>query len=232
MDPGIIETDPHGDLLLHVRHRDCIDQLYRVSTSALRSRSAYFDSLLDSTKFSEGRAIHERLNEVLSRFSNDITTVPVLELPQVTISDIGQVPREKNSESAFRRFLDILHNTSTNLAVPGLQSLAVLVVIADRFHAVKPGAQHLSCQAWLRDSIEKSRHFGSSVLGEMGLRQTILISFIIRYSPWIYHYSAILVREGSERWTSNCVDIAEEYPWWHLPYGIEGITLKRLRDRH
>ena len=222
MIPSIVNIDPHGDLLLHVKHQDCLDQLYRVSISALRSTSAFFDSLLDPTKFSEGLAVHKRRVEVVRQF-NEIAAVPPLELPRVTILDIGQVPSEAIAETVFRHFLSVLHDPSSTLpSVPRIHFIAILVLIADRLGAVEPVAKYVNRHGWMRDPIKNDRHFKSGALAEVVLRQKILIGFIVRSSTSVDHYSAILIREGSSRWTTDDTDAAEESAWWHLPHGIEG----------
>lgn len=227
MVPSVVNIDPNGDLILHVHHQDDIHQFYRVSRSVLRSTSMYFNSLLDPTKFSEGLAVHERSIEVSKKFSEDITAAPPLELPQVSILDIGQIPLETLSESVFRHFLGILHNTSTTTSAPRIHIIAILVVIADRFDAVKPIAKYISRHGWMKDPAENDRHFKSAAPTEVVLRQKILIGLILHSSTWVNYYSAKLVREGSERWTFDFADTAEEVIWWHLPHGVEGKRPKR-----
>lgn len=226
MVPSVVNIDPNGDLILHVHHQDYIHQFYRVSLSVLRSTSMYFNSLLDPTKFSEGLAVHKRSIEVSEQFREDIAAAPPLELPQVNILDIGQVP-ENLSETVFRHFLGILHNTFTNTSAPRIYLIAILVVIADRFDAVKPIAKYISRHGWMKDPTENDRHSKSGAPTEVVVRQKILIGLILRSSTLVNYYSAKLVREGSERWTLDFADPNEEVLWWHLPHGVEGKCPKR-----
>lgn len=219
--PSIVNIDPSGDLMLHINHPDYVSQVYRVSISILRSKSLYFDSLLDPTKFSEGLAIHNRRIELSQQYSN-VTEAPPSELPRVTILDIGEIPSEPISESVFRHFLGVLHNYSTSSSVPRTHFIAILVLIADRFDAVKPVARYMTSHGWMKDPIKVDRHSKSDVHAEIILRQRILIGLIVRSSTWLAHYSASLIREGSERWTTDSANTTSEAIWWHLPHGIEG----------
>jgi hypothetical protein len=221
MAPSIVNIDPSGDLMLHVNHQDYNRQAYRVSISVLRSTSMYFDSLLDPTKFSEGLAIHHRRIELSQQYGN-VAEAPPLELPRVTILDIGEIPSGPSSESVFRHFLGVLHNPSASSSVPRTHFVAILVLIADRFDAAQPVARYMTSRGWLKDPTKNDRHSKSDAHAEVILRQRILIGLIARSSTWLAYYSARLIREGSERWTSDSADSTPEAIWWHLPHGIEG----------
>lgn len=225
---AIIEICTRGDLLLHVKHYDDIGQVYRVSVAILRKTSVYFDTLLDPHKFSEGVAVQSRLRE-LNRSRVDIASVPTSELPRVSISDFGQVPKAKISESAFKLFLDILHNPARSVPVLRTHLVAILALIADRFDALGPVSSYVIDSGWKKKPSKQDRHPKSDMQIELLRRQKLLIGLFFGFQDWVYHYSSELIFQGSEKWISGLADADGEAPWWYLPNGVEGMYLEGLR---
>lgn len=216
-----VDIDPRGNLVLDIHQYADIDQQYRVSISALCNSSAYFNTLLDPHRFSEGAAVHSRLTE-LTRIYDDSVSVPSLELPKITIQDIGQIPIGISSQTALRLFLDIIHRPLEPLPTPRIHVIAKLVLIGDRFDATKLVSSYMVANSWLKDPAKQDKSSKATSNPEVLMRQKLLIGLIAGFAPWVYHYSATLINEGSTRWTTDAAQTKDEAPWWHLPYGVEG----------
>lgn len=215
-----IEIDPRGDLLLRFRGDGTgTPSLYRVSTTALRRASTYFQVLLDPSKFSEGIAVDRRLKAIRGQHG-ETEAIPFLELPMIYIPDIGQVPKGVSTESAVTLFFHILHNEETPWPTPRLSFIAILAVIADRFAAATPIASYVIQQNW-KSKIDAQK--GPSSVTELRLRQQLLIGMILRFPDWVRRYSASLIVQGSEKWTAQGGGVKEEQAlWWNLPNNLEG----------
>lgn len=225
---AIIDICARGDLLLHVEHHNNLAQVYRVSVAILRKASAYFDVLLDPNKFSEGAAVQKQLQE-LTRSHVNVASVPTSDLPHVSISDCGQVPEAKISESVFKLFLDILHNTATSACMPHTHSIAILALIADRFDATGPVSLYVRNSGWKKKKAKPEYNRNSDLHIELLRRQKLLIGLLLNFQDWVYHYSSELIYQGSEKWKSDLTDVEGEAPWWYLPNGVEGMYLKGLQ---
>lgn len=223
---AVIETCARGDLLLHAKHSD-VGQAYRVSVATLRNSSAYFDALLDPNKFSEGAAVQRQLRE-LSRSHVDVAFLPTSDLPRVSISDLGQVPKAKPSELAFKLFLDILHNPTVSVSVPHLHFIAILALIADRFDATGPISLYVLNSGWKKKPAKPDKNRKSDLQIELLRRQKLLIGLLLGFQDWVYRYSSELIYQGSEKWKSALTDDDGGAPWWYLPHGVEGMYLKGL----
>ncbi|KAL8899557.1 MAG: hypothetical protein Q9207_006141, partial [Kuettlingeria erythrocarpa] len=223
----VVIIDPQGDLLLNVSFYEDLSQHYRVSISVLRDQSSYFSVMLDSTKFSEGIAVGERLAD-LKKLNQDISTVPPRQLPAVTISDIGVGSRTSGdlSEAAFRLCLQILHN-SAELPVGNRARVrficAILVHYAEVFAVIPPISEYYrSC--W-PDRISRSYDPFSTKPSEIKIRQDLYIGLVFGLPRTVEVNSAALVVWGSGRWfeahdDSNIVD-NEGYPWDYIGGGVE-----------
>lgn len=222
--PAVINTCPRGDLLLHVKHRNDVGQVYRVSVAILRKASAYFDTLLDPNKFSEGAAVQTQLQE-LTRSKVDLASVPTSDLPHVSILDFGPVPKAKISESAFKLFLDILHNPEMSISIPRTQFLAILALIADRFDATGPISLYVIKSGWRNKPAKQDKTRKSDLQVELLRRQGLLIGMLLGFHNWVYRYSSELIYQGSEKWKSGLTEVDGEEPWWYLPNGVEGMYI-------
>ncbi|MCJ1468551.1 hypothetical protein MMC07_007180 [Pseudocyphellaria aurata] len=224
---AIVDICAGGDLLLHVEHYNNV-QVYRVSMAVLRKASAYFDVLLDPNKFSEGAAVQKQLQE-LTRSHANVASVPTSDLPHVSISDCGQVPNAKISESAFKLFLNILHDSATSVCMPHTHSIAILALIADRFDATGPISLYVRNSGWKKKKARPEYNRNSDVHIELLRRQKLLIGLLLGFQDWVFQYSSELIYQGSEKWKSDLTDVEGEAPWWYLPNGVEGTYLKGLQ---
>ena len=217
-DPVII--DPNGDLLLRLRHPAMgTDYIYRVSTTALRQASHYFNVLLDASKFSEGITVDKRLRAIRGKHG-EREAIPSAELPKIFVSDIGQVPEGVSTDSVVVLFLRILHNENASWPTPRLSFVALLAIVADRFAATTPIANYVIQRNW------KTKLFvqkGPPLLTETRIRQQLLVGLILRFPDWVREFSAGLIVQGSEKWGEPCEDSKEnEALWWNLPNNLEG----------
>ena len=212
-----IDIDPNGDLLLQIRdHGTGTDHEYRVSISALQRASHYFNILLDPSKFSEGITVDKRLKEICGVEG----AIPYRALPKVSLMDIGQVPQDVSTRPAVELFLHILHNEDAPWPTPRASFVALLATIADRFAVTRPIASYVIQRKWKSKLLAQK---GSSSPSEFRVRQLLLIGLILRFPDWVRQYSAMMVVQGSEKWTAENEDIREEEAlWWNLPNGLEG----------
>lgn len=224
---AVIDICAWGDLLLHVNHYNDVVRGYRVSVAILRKASAYFDTLLDPNKFREGAAVQSQLRE-LTRSHVDAASIPTSDLPRVSISDLGQVPKAKISESAFQLFLDIMHDPATSVSVPRVHFIAILALIADRFDATGPVSSYVINSGWQNKPAKQDKNCKSDLQIELLRRQKLLVGLLLGFQNWVYRYSSELVYHGSEKWKSDLTDADGEGPWWYLPNGVEGMYLRGL----
>ncbi|KAL8925362.1 MAG: hypothetical protein Q9172_002242 [Xanthocarpia lactea] len=231
-DPMVI--DIQGDLLLHVHYNKDLTQYYRVSVSVLGKQSSYFSNLLDTTKFSEGIAVHSKLAS-LRKSHTDMATVPPLELPTVTISDIGVGPTRVHTglcEGAFGLLLEILHGclqwsiVKTKGYVRPI-ILALLAHYAEAFAAIPSVSREihaLSEKGYIRDSARRTID-----VKEDKSRQKIYAGLIFNLPDWVQTHSAALIIWGSKRWMKDDDGVgtagSDEYPWDYLSGGVEGESL-------
>ncbi|CCD51772.1 hypothetical protein BofuT4_P020780.1 [Botrytis cinerea T4] len=81
---------------------------YRVRLDTLKKHSKYFERLLGSDTFGEGRAISARFAE-LSLSSKDPSELPAGELPRIQITDEDDATRTIGREIVFKDMLKIIH---------------------------------------------------------------------------------------------------------------------------
>ena len=210
----IINID--GDLLLQIEDTTEEDSVYyRVSSVILKMNSAYFDKLLDSSKFSEGERVSRRIED-LRNCNSDWSVISTSVLPQVSISYVGQFPKGVSNRPILRKFFEILSFPNERPPdLSGTLSIALLAVVADRFGAIDSVARYIN---------RKAASFASSTK-ESVLRQRLLVGLLLGTGDWANRYSAQLINSGSERWSSYETDALEtdDPLWWNLPGGIEGM---------
>ena len=225
-DSDIIVIDSKGDLLLHAKdYNHDSGQLYQVSVAVLRKASAYFDTLLDPAKFSEGAAVRTRLVE-LTKVYAEAESMPASYLPRIAISDIGQVSKERISKASFKLFLDILHHPRPPLPTPPIHFISILALFADRFNATTPISSYILEHDWKKKLAKQDKSQKSELRLREFRRQKLLIGLILGFQDWVYQYSSELIYQGLEKGISDSTDIDEEAPWWNLPHGVEGKCSK------
>lgn len=225
----VISIATDGNLLLRIEDPAMKDyNHYRVSTNILQQKSAYFERLLDPSKFSEGVKVKEEL-AVLEQEYNHLkpSEIPARLLPSISISDVGHFPRFASNKPALTRFFEILHRPGTNIPLmPSAPSKALLAVVADRFAAI-------DALAWYVKRHKDQPSNDMRLAKEEAARQNLLFGWILHHEAYVYSWSSYLIVKGSARWTeqenvkaaSEAAD--EELMWWHLPNGLEGkFTLR------
>ena len=234
--PPDIEKSLHsvektGDLVLHLEDAGLgVDEKYRVSIKYLRKNSRYYDSMLDAEKFAEGIAIKKRLEELSTKYGSFITP-PLDELPTIAMLEIPEINhRVTNTITLIELFLFILHDyTPTWPFRPpeSLQSLAQLMLIADRFSAVEVTKRYVHDK-----KITASGYIhplASAPRKDLQLRCRLLASLYLGERELIRHCSAIMIVEGSHEWSLGSRSKAEEEnapAWYHLPGGFEGQSTR------
>lgn len=230
--------DVQGDLILLVNYSESSARHYRVAVSALCNHSSYFATLLDSTKFSEGIAVQSRLADLRS-LHTDIASVPHVDLPRVTISDVFVGPRSSHGslpDSAFHLFLEILHGrlewSISKKTVRQPDFLALLVHYAEAFGAVPRVSQCIKTQ--VKNLLLSDLEQRPNGVKEEKARQKLYIGLTLGFPLWVQIYSASLIIHGSYQWSeahdSGQGSGSEDFPWEYLSGGVEGQQSASPRD--
>jgi len=221
----------HGDTVLDVKDQETgIEQHYRCSRAVLRNSSEYFAVLFDPEKFSEGKAIEAKLQELYTQYDGPI---PSSKLPRVTISDVGELPKAgASTKTVVTLFLKILHEPTTPWPVKRSQSInrvALLAIVADRFGA------HALIAVYLRRheldvTLLKDRKMSGPYKHELANRQRLLAGMVFGFPQWVLQCSAALIIDGPSDRTHQKLHSSDEDSkndndalWWRLPGGLEGI---------
>jgi hypothetical protein len=221
---AIHEIAPQGDLVIEFKHlidRNSTSRRFRVSSSALRSNSRYFESLLQPGRFSEAATIKEK-HEAIREQYGDIAKAPSEELPVLHIEDLGRIS-VKSIGPLLNDFLSVVHgkDTQTN---PPVANLANLAIVADRFDALDVVAQYAHRKRMFRALDGKTTAEADSELGEERVRQRLLVAILLDDAPWVEKYSIRLIMKG---WVGKEVSISSAL-WWDIPRRIEEeLTYRR-----
>ena len=226
-----------GDLVIRLddEQKD-VSYFYRVSTSILRNTdSSYFKVLLDPNKFSEGREVAGRLDKVQEQEHNG-GAIPITTLPMVCVGDFEDLPRNVYVQSLFASFLLLLHGFTKNghphlVDLLNTRTMAMLVIIADRFDATKPLKQLLALRpAWRLKTWPMNI---SRLQREVFYRQNLLIGLLLRFPDMVQKWSTeiIVMPLPSTEGNDNPNSAERGALWWDLPDGIEGISQVYL-DHH
>lgn len=222
-DTGPLSISTRGDLLLRVKEDDGQGGfLYRVESSRLSAASSYFERLL-SGRFSEASDIaanHERLRKQYPTLAD----VPVDELPEVTIVDIGRISKVSSIKLITADFLRALHDQplGNGKDAPPVTNMANLAVVADRFDALATFSNFVHRRKYLQMIDMKGKGKTAANLPEERVRQKLLIGVLLDHPPWVKLYSKRLILSGSARWKSEATEESGGALWWDIPAGIEG----------
>ncbi|KAM0713718.1 hypothetical protein Q7P37_010680 [Cladosporium fusiforme] len=224
---GIADVAPkNGDLLLQIKHESAVPGVafhsFRVSVSALKAKSKYFERLLETGRFGEGQQIASQHEELHKTFQ-DLSLVPAEDLPVVRIEDIGRISAVKSIRPLLTDFLLILHGQDTQ-ATPPVSNLANLAIVADRFDALEAVKLHIRRKKIIKALDAKTQPKQDAGLAEERVRQRLFVGLMLDYPPWVDKYSARLVVKG---WVGQEADL-EDPLWWDLPNRIEEeLVLRR-----
>lgn len=220
-----------GDLVLQLEDVGLgLDEKFRVSIDCLRKNSQYYDSMLDAEKFGEGIAIKKKSEELSAKYGPS-TTPPLDELPTITMLEIPEINHRVTSTiTLMELFLLILHGKTPTWPFrppESMQSLAQLMLIADRFSAVEVTKRYV-----YENNITTSGYIHSLASArrkDLQLRCKLLAGLYLGESEWIRLGSAKLIVEGSHQWSQGLnsrEDVGHVPAWYHLPGGFEGQSAK------
>ncbi|KAK6428181.1 hypothetical protein LTR95_015677 [Oleoguttula sp. CCFEE 5521] len=215
-----------GDLVLHVRH-SIVDSTvhshaFRVSTAILRKQSKYFDRLLDPVKFGEGQRV-ATAHEQLHTRCQDLTEIPVEDLPIVFVEELGRIPTVKSIEPVCTDFLYILHGKDVQSTLPAA-NLATLAIVADRFDALEAIQIYARRKKLMTGIDSRTLPKMELALGEGRVRQRLLVALMLDHAPWIERYSLRMVAQG---WLGREPAVTDPL-WWDLPGRVEEeLSLRR-----
>lgn len=220
---GPVIISAAGDLLLRVKEDDDEEGfLYRVESTRLRDASSYFEKLL-SGSFSEASHVgahHDRLRNQYSTMAD----VPLDQLPEVAIVDIGRTSKVSTIKLITADFLRALHDQplGSGKDAPPITNMANLAIVADRFDALDTFSRFVHRRKYLEMMDAKTKGKAGASLPEERVRQRLLVGTLLDHPPWIKVYSKRLILGGSERWKSEAVGETGGALWWDIPAGIEG----------
>ena len=231
MSDSLHTIEEAGDLVLHLEDAGLgLDEKYRVSIECLRKNSQYFDSMLDPEKFAEGIAIKNRLEELSTNYGPS-TTLPFDELPTLAMLEILEINHRVTSTiTLLELFLFVLHGKTPKWPFhpsESMQSLAQLMLMADRFSAIEVTKRyvydkHITTSGYVHPLASARRK-------DLQLRCKLLAGLYLGEVEWIRHGSAKLIVEGSHQWSlgSRFKENEETTPaWFHLPGGFEGQSAR------
>lgn len=209
-----------GDIVLDVTKEGINERvLAKVDTSRLKSKSRFFQTLLDPVGFAEGRSVFEQQKRLQNTYTN-AKDIPDEDLPRVKLTDIGQTSALKSIRPLVVDFLLIVHGYDVLRAVkqPPPVNIANLTVLADRFDCVE------SVKAWAtsKANVMPKIHVSLPVYDEEVYRQRLITCLFLGNESRLLAYSSHLILHGSEMWSSSA-SAGNRALWWDLPLGIEGM---------
>ncbi|KAF7957785.1 hypothetical protein EAE96_003355 [Botrytis aclada] len=198
---------------------------YRVHLDTLKKHSKYFEHLLGSDTFGEGRAISARFAE-LSLSSKDPSELPAGELPRIQILDEDDATRTIGRETVFKDMLNIIHGTAHSSKSITLLYISILVVMADRYDCMTVIARYIT------GKFSNFRYPPThDKTAEEVVRQKVLIFYHTNQALRLSAATKELILRGSSRWS-----IYEETDsdflaaWWDLPEDLEAeLSYRRSR---
>ncbi|KAF7955125.1 uncharacterized protein EAE97_000384 [Botrytis byssoidea] len=198
---------------------------YRVRLDILKKHSKYFEHLLGSDTFGEGRAISARFAE-LSLSSKDPSELPAGELPRIQITDEDDATRTIGREAVFKDMLRIIHGTAHSSKSITLLYISILVVMADRYDCMTTIARYVAgkfSSFKYPPTLDKT--------SEEVVRQKVLIFYHTNQALRLSAATKELILRGSSRWSiyeeTNSDFLAA---WWDLPEGLEDeLSYRRQR---
>jgi hypothetical protein len=216
----------NGDLVLQIEHANAALDItlhsFRVSTTALKAKSKYFERLLSAGRFGESQQIATQHATLLQKFQS-LALVPATELPVIRIEDLGRISAVKSIRPLLTDFLLILHDQDTQ-ATPPVSNLANLAIVADRFDALDAVRTHVRRKKILRALDAKTQPKQDLGLSEERVRQRLLVGLMLDHAPWVEKYSVRLIAKG---WVGQESEL-EDPLWWDLPNRIEEeLVLRR-----
>ena len=220
-----------GDLVLLLEDAHLgLDEKFLVSIDNLRKNSQYYGSMLDAEKFGEGIAIKKRLEELSTKYGPS-TSPPLDELPTITMLEIPEINhRVTSTVTLIELFLFILHGKTPTWPFrppESMQSLAQLMLIADRFSAIEVTKRYV-----YEKNITTSGYIHSLASArrkDLQVRCKLLAGLYLGEREWIRLGSAKLIVEGSHQWSlgSSTKEDEKTTPAWnHLPGGFEGQSAR------
>lgn len=200
---------------------------YRVRLGSLRQHSVFFDNLLADTRFVEGRAVIEAL-ERLSLQGREARHAAPSDLPWVKIDDDDEATRSAGREVVFEDLLRILHGLGSAMkGSAGMQYMAVMTVLADRFVCLPAVSRYVFGQGQFKWPAEKVRPLAREdhrlLAHEENLRQRILVAWLLNRPPNFHAATRDLILKGSVRWSlyREPGSPREGATWWDLKDNIE-----------
>ncbi|KAG9239099.1 hypothetical protein BJ875DRAFT_263675 [Amylocarpus encephaloides] len=194
---------------------------YRVRLDTLKKSSRYFEHLLGPS-FAEGASLAKGYADV-AKIGLNPTEITADMLPRIKIVDEDMATRTIGREKIFGDILRIIHGAEHTTKPINLNTLTVLVVLADRYNALP------SVALYFRKSFINYKYpVALDKKSEEMLRQKILIFYHTEQSLRFTAATKELILRGSSRW--NGAEEREndfQTAWWDLPDGLESELAHR-----
>lgn len=216
---SVLQISEQGDIVLRINH-SAVDAktpvvAFKVSSGILKTKSKYFERLLEVGRFGEGEAIAARHAD-LRKNHETLAEVPPAELPTINIEDLGRISAVKSIEPLLTDFLSILHGKDLQTSPP-VSNLANLAIVADRFDALDAVKAYVQRKKLLKALDAKTQPKTDVSLTEERVRQRLLVALYLDHPPWTEKYSLRMITKG---WVGQEADLAEPL-WWDLPNRVE-----------
>lgn len=213
---GVTVICSSGDVILkiqsHEKSKDLIS--FRVDTSQLSKASPhYFQRLFEDSRFEEAAEYKRQCVKLKNLYSHS-ADIPIREVPQMRIVDIGAVHVGKTIGPLLTDFFLILHGLQPTAKKIPIGNLANLAIVADRFDCLEVVAHWANSGGHLAKAVSGST--------EESIRQKLLVGMLLGDAKSVSACSKDLILTGSVRWASDEKPPPNTAMWWDLPKGVEG----------
>lgn len=198
---------------------------YRVSLSALKRYSKYFDNLLSNSSFREAKLIEDVLGQLKERGTKP-AEAEVGDLPWLPISDDDEATKAAGREHVFEDMLRIIHQKPPKITKPTMSYVTTLAITADRFDCAAAVSRCLNNELKFKWPVTNGRPMvddaGRSTDVEQTLRQKILSAWLLNQPVKLHNSTRELIMRGSSHWSAfHESDTDATAAWWSLPDGLE-----------
>lgn len=222
----VATIDEDGDIVVAIKHAsgDAIHNAQlRLRSSSLRTKSKYFDRVLQTDRFGEGAHVQERHTALREQYPT-FRAVPADKLPILNIEELGRISSVRSIAPLLSDFFSILGGKDISTAIP-VANLANLAIVGDRFDALDALRQYMRKKKLFKAIEGKTTPKQDAAFTEEKLRQRILIGLMLDHSPWVEKYSARLIMRGSALRDLSDTDAL----WWDLPGRVEDeVAFRRI----
>ncbi|KAI1136755.1 hypothetical protein F5Y05DRAFT_103324 [Hypoxylon sp. FL0543] len=199
---------------------------FRVSLTALKGQSKYFEKLLTDSRFKEAKDISSAFAALKLRNVKP-EVADVTELPWIEIRDDDQATHYAHREGALADLLRILHGKEVATKQITMSFVTTLAVLADRFDCTASVSKYLATGLKFKWPVTSRKPIRDEVSvmsrnNEDILRQKILVSWLLNQPARLQAATKEIIMNGSCRWSPFAEeDGTSDATWWYLQDGLE-----------